>query len=214
MITGVTGLVEHVGEDRLELSMGPVRLEVLVPAGDVPGFEGTVGQELTLHTMAYLEGDASGGNLTPRLIGFARESDRGFFATFITVKGIGPRKALRALAIPAGEVARAIETGDARALTKLPQIGKRAAETIIAELSGKVGRFVPSGREPATPRRETPAGPPMTDAEADAVAALVSLGERRGDAEAVLGRIKQRDDAPTDTGGLVREMLRLRGGSR
>ncbi len=117
-------------------------MELLVTAGDVPRLEGLVGGEVTFHTVFYLEGDASGGNLTPRLIGFADEQDRGFFQTFITVKGIGPRKALRALAVPASEVAAAIEAKDVKALIKLPQVGKRAAETIIAELAGKVGRFV------------------------------------------------------------------------
>ena len=40
------------------------------------------------HTIFYIEGDASGGNLEPRLIGFLRPQDKAFFQLFITVKGI------------------------------------------------------------------------------------------------------------------------------
>ena len=46
------------------------------------------------------DGDANGGNLEPRLIGFLRRDDKKFFEKFITVKGIGPKKALKALALP------------------------------------------------------------------------------------------------------------------
>ena len=214
MISAVSGTLVRVGEDRAWLSAGPVEVEVLVPAADVAALEGRVGEELTFHTVFYLEGDASGGNSVPRLIGFARDSDRGFFNKFITVKGIGPRKALKALVVPAGEVAAAIENGDARGLTKLPQIGKRAADTIIAELSGKLGAFVDlaaaTSTSPAAPAR---AGK-LTPVEQDAVDTLVALGERPADAERLLDKVKRQladsDDVLT-TDRLVREMLQTRG---
>ena len=217
MITALTGTVARVADDRLHLDVGPVRVEVLMPAADLPEFQGQIGAEVTLHTLCYLEGEAAGGgNLTPRLIGFAREADRGFFTTFITVKGIGPRKALKALVVPAGEVARAIESRDLRALQKLPQIGKRAADLLVAELAGKVGRFVPAGLD--APPAAAPARPTsslsLPPEEEDAVATLVALGERRADAESLLERVKSRDAAPSGTDALVREMLKLRVGRR
>ncbi|MEM1012074.1 MAG: Holliday junction branch migration protein RuvA [Planctomycetota bacterium] len=210
MIARLTGLLEAVAEDRAVVTVGPVAVDVLVPAGDVAALEAQVGTEITLQTVCYLEGDASGGNLTPRLIGFATEADKGFFNAFITVKGIGPRKALRAMAIPPAEVAAAIEAKDTKALVQLPQIGKRAAETIIAELAGKVGRFV-SPDAVIAPTPATSVGSLSPD-EADAVDALVALGERRADAETLLSRVKKRDDAPEDANRLISEMLRLRGG--
>src|SRR5947208_8697397 len=96
---------------------------------------------MTFHTIMYLQGDASGGNIEPRLIGFLQRSDKKFFEKFITVKGIGPKKALKALALPAGEIAQAIESRDTRFLVGLPQIGKRMAEQIVAELAGKATKF-------------------------------------------------------------------------
>ena len=211
MITRLSGSLTAVGDDRAVVSVGPVRVEVLVPAADVEGLAARVGEEVDLHTMLYLEGDASGGNLTPRLIGFARELDRGFFGQFITVKGIGPKKALRALAVPAGEVAAAIETKNTVALTKLPQIGKRAAEQIVATLAGKVGAFAGDAI-----LEDAPAAAPVSDVEADAVATLVALGEKKADAEAMLERVRKTEPAAIDAGAdaIVQAMLRLRSSRR
>jgi Holliday junction DNA helicase RuvA len=210
MITAIEGILKRVGEDRVSLSVGPMTLELLIAAADVPLLEGREGEEITFHTTLYIEGDASGGNSIPRLIGFLRESDKSFFLQFITVKGIGPRKALKAMMLPAAEVAHAIELKDARTLTKLPQIGKRAAEQIIAELAGKVGRYVGTGIP--IPTKRAAAVTSLSPVEEDAVSALVALGERRQDAEALLDRVKSIEFPPAEVDQLIREMLRLRAG--
>ena len=45
------------------------------------------------------------GNQGSQLIGFLRPEDRKFFNLFTTVKGIGPKTALKALTVPVGEIA-------------------------------------------------------------------------------------------------------------
>ena len=213
MITGVTGVLRAVDADRVRVAVGPLELELLVPAADAPALDGRQGEEITFHTSLYIEGEAGGGaSMSPRLIGFLREADRGFFQAFITVKGIGPRKALKALALPAGEVAHAIEMKDTRVLARLPGIAKRGAEQIVAELSGKVGRFVPSGVEvgDGTIAPQRPASK-LSDAERDAVEALVLMGDRRPDAETLLDRAKSLPGAATTADALIRAMLKLRG---
>src|SRR3954469_9069416 len=142
MISALIGELRRVDEDRVHLKVGPVLYELLVPASDVTGLQASLGEELTFHTIFYLQGDASGGSLEPRLIGFLRADDKRFFEKFITVKGIGPKTALRAFTVPVGEIAQAIESKDARFLVQLDGVGKRTAELIIAELAGKVQEFV------------------------------------------------------------------------
>src|SRR3954451_2252187 len=93
MISALTGELHHVDEDRVQLRVGPLLCELLVPASDVPLLQAGISEEMTFHTVFYIEGDASGGNLTPRLLGFLRADDKRFFEKFITVKGIGPKKA-------------------------------------------------------------------------------------------------------------------------
>lgn len=207
MISALTGELSRVDDDRVHMQVGPMTLELLVPAADIPLLQAGVGQEMTFHTIFYLEGDASGGNLEPRLVGFLRPEDRSFFQLFITVKGIGPKKALRALIMPTGEIAQAIESRDTRFLCELPQIGKRMAELIVAELGGKVERFATrstSGSRPGIPVSKRSA------AEEDAIAALVALGERRGDAEHLLDRARHINPNLKTTTEYINEMLRMR----
>ena len=210
MIASLTGTLAHVDEDRIQLQVGPVVYELLVPAADITRLNDDLGLEMTFHTLMYLQGDAGGGNIEPRLIGFLRREDKKFFEKFITVKGIGPRKALKALARPVGEIAHAIESKDARFLTALPEIGKRTAETIVAELSGKVKDFVGAIPESAGASLGGSAGGRRSPAEEDAIMALVALGERRIDAEHLLERVRQSNPQATSTQSLVGEMLRMR----
>lgn len=206
MISALSGELAAVHEASVALRAGPMVFEVLVPAADVAELTEQLGTTITLHTLVYLEGDPNRGNLEPRMIGFIRRADREFFELFTTVKGIGPKTALRALTESIGTIASAIEGKDARFLKSLKGIGQRSAELIIAELGGKTGRFV-SGPVPVAAARNMPR---KNNAEADAVAALVALGERLADADALLEKAKAAVPEPATTDALVREMLRLR----
>ena len=209
MIASLTGNLVHVDEDRIHLQVGPILYELLVPAADVLRLNDDVGLEMTFHTLMYLQGDANGGNLEPRLIGFLRREDKKFFEKFITVKGIGPKKALKALAVPVGEIAHAIESKDARFLVQLPEIGKRTAETIVAELAGKVKDFVSAIPESAAASLGGGGGR-RPSFEEDAIQTLVALGERRIDVEHLLERAKQIAPTAKTTNELLREMFRMR----
>lgn len=208
MISALTGELRDVSDDRVQVQVGPLVAELLIAAADAPRLAADVGQSVTFHTLFYIEGDASGGNLQPRLIGFLSPQDKRFFEKFITVKGIGPKKALRALAEPVGAVARAIESRDTRFLVQLPQIGKRMAEQIVAELAGKVTEFAAASAN----GKVAPAAAVerYTADEEDAIAAMVQLGERRSEAMGLLDRAKQAKPELATTDALLREMLRLR----
>jgi holliday junction DNA helicase RuvA len=207
MIAALTGTLQHVDEKHLHLLCGPVLYELLFPAVDLTTLQAAVGEQLTLHTIFYLSGDPTRGGMDPTLIGFIRPNDKKFFEIFTTVKGIGPKKALRALSVTVGEIASAIEGRDAKFLIGLPEIGKRTAETIIAELSGKLTRFAAEALVGGAALRPAPR---RNSAEEDAIAGLMGLGERRTDAENLLERVKASNPALLTTDALLREMLRLR----
>lgn len=208
MISALTGKVKHVADGTLTLEVGPMLIDVLVPASDIPRLEGMIGQNITLHTLLYIEGDPNRGNLEPRMIGFSSRSDRKFFDLFTTVKGIGPKTALRALSVPVGVIASAIESRDTRALVKLDGIGKRTAELIVAELAGKAGKFA-DGQSIASVSNS--ASSRLTADEEDAVLALVSMGERRSEAELLLDRVRQTEPEMKTSDQILGVMLRLRG---
>src|SRR5437016_1004839 len=102
MISALTGELRKLEEDRVHVLVGPVLCELLVPASDLTDLQSSLGEEATFHTVFYIQGDAGGGSLEPRLIGFLRAQDKQFFERFVTVKGIGPKTALRALHVPVG----------------------------------------------------------------------------------------------------------------
>jgi Holliday junction DNA helicase RuvA len=77
----------------------------------------------------------------PVLIGFLNQVEKDFFEIFITVSGIGPRAALKALNKPISQIAKAIDEGDLSFLRSLPGIGEQRAKEIVAKLQNKVGKF-------------------------------------------------------------------------
>ena len=207
MITAITGRLASISDRSAALRVGALEYELLVPASDLQSLSSRLGEEITFHTILYLEGDAARGNLEPRLIGFTNLRDKAFFEKFTTVKGIGVKTALRALEIPAPQIAAAIESHNARFLTQLPGIGKRTAELIIAELSGKLSVFAVA----ATPGEPLPpALRALTPEEEDAINAMVSLGERRHEVERLLQAVRQAFPQAKSTSDLLREMLRMR----
>lgn len=209
MIAALTGQLVRVVEPHVYVQVGPLLYELLVPAADIEAHQAAVGQaDFTLYTLMYIEGDPNRGNLEPRLLGFTRADDKKFFELFTEVKGIGPRKALKALTASVGEIAGAIESRDVRFLSKLDGIGKRTADLIVAQLAGKAGRF--AGADALPPRAAAAPASRHSQAEEDAIALIVSGGERRGEAEQLLARAKQRNPALVTTEALWQEMLRLR----
>lgn len=184
MIARISGRLERIEGPAALVNVGTgLWYEVLVPACDTDRLTARCGQDVVLHTIHYIEGDPARGAQTPRLIGFVSESDREFFELFTTVRGMGMRKALRALLRPPAAVAAAIRDRDAAFLKALPEIGARMAERIIADLHDRLEAFAPVETPGQTAR------PGLGEAAEDAVAVLVQLGERRGDAVDLVERV-------------------------
>ncbi len=183
MIARIRGTVSEVRPTSVYLDIDDLTYEVFVPAVSRPELEARVGQRVTLFTLEYIAGNPSFGSLTPQLIGFLSESERDFFLRFITVPGLGINKGLKAMTVPTGEIALAIESRDINALSHLPGIGKRTAEKIIAELNGKLQGFFTGQLEAV---RRAPVGGGF---QVEAIDALVQLGYRRNEAEELVGRV-------------------------
>lgn len=208
MIVRLRGKLSEVTEDSAVAEREGIAYEVMVPSYAVGELAAVKGRAVTLHTLQYLEGNAAGGNLTPRIIGFFHPEDRAFFKQFITVKGMGVKKGLRALASPVARIASFIESGDAAAMAQLPGIGRRMAETIVAELKGKVGAhaFVADDVPEAT-RQE------FTDDQRDAIEILVAWGDSRTDAERWIARAGQLHENLNGPDEWVRTAYRIRSGA-
>ena len=124
------------------IAAGAFEYEVFIPEFVRRQLQGVVGQETSLKTIEYLEGNPQkGGKLTPRLIGFLSDAEREFFDCICSVDGVGVKTALRAMVRPVRDVATAIEEQNIKELTALPGIGGATAERIVAKLRRKMAKF-------------------------------------------------------------------------
>lgn len=160
--------------------------QVLIPGFLVAGLEDGVGHPISFATLEYLEPVGGGSSFTPRLVGFETPEQRRFLELLTTCKGMGTRKALRAMSIDPREIASMIASGDTKGLQQLPEIGKRLAETIVAELRDKVADASWLGVTVET----KPAGTTLTGPWGESVAALVALGQTPADAEELVRRVR------------------------
>jgi Holliday junction DNA helicase RuvA len=141
MITKISGRLNRVLDEEVRLQVGSLEYQVLVPDFVRRQVQERVGEDVTLHTSEYLDGNPMQGRVVPRLLGFTNEAELEFFELFCTVDKVGVRKAMKALVRPIKEIADAIQRQDAKWLTTLPGIGTATAEQVVATLRRKVTKF-------------------------------------------------------------------------
>ncbi|HSG99119.1 MAG TPA: Holliday junction branch migration protein RuvA, partial [candidate division Zixibacteria bacterium] len=133
----------------------------------------------TLHTIYYIEAGDMKSTHYPRLVGFTDPVDKEFFQLFTSVPGLGVKKALKSLVMPISEIAGYIEEKSSAGLSRLPGVGPRLADKIVAELSGKSAKFaLAKGHSPLATARGR--GEDHVD---EAIQALLQLQYSRSEAE-------------------------------
>lgn len=93
------------------------------------------GEKGKLFTHLHVREDAM------ELFGFATQEELNLFQQLISVSGVGPKAALSILsASTPANLALSIITGDEKALTVAPGIGKKIAQRVILELKDKLAK--------------------------------------------------------------------------
>lgn len=140
MIGYLEGRIIHCDPDAILLLAGQVGYEILVSPFTMEQVvaESKIQEDLV---RLYIYYHVTERQPKPVLIGFATLADKAFFQLFISVAAIGPMKAVKAMVRPVPEIAAAIEEKQVSVLSKLPGIGTRTAEKIIATLHGKARGF-------------------------------------------------------------------------
>ena len=182
MISRLRGVVREQGETYILLDVHGVCYEVFVPPSIIRNLPDrmTPDGEVELITFHYHHVEPS--RAVPILIGFMNEVERDFFETFITVSGIGPKAAVRAINQPIPMIARAIDDGNLDFLRSLPGIGPQRAKEIVAKLQGKVGKYA---LMPEEERQPAGVGVPI-DAATEALEVLLQLQYRRNEAQVMI----------------------------
>lgn len=207
MIAGIEGKLVQLGTETALVQVGAITYEVMLPGYCVSALSGQIGADVSLCTMEYYEGSLGGGNLIPRLVGFLSPVEREFFSEFISVKGLGIRKGLRALSIPIADVAGAVEAGDEKMLMTLSGIGRKMAQQIVAELKGRLQGFAFG---PASPRAAQTRFKPF---QTEALEILVAWGEKRNEAMELIEQAGQKHPEINTAEELVPIIYRLKQGA-
>ena len=140
MIAQISGKVLQKKNDCIILEIQGICYEVLIPPIIMSRLDNFIQDGfIKLITYHYFQSEPS--KSIPILIGFINEVEKEFFELFITVSGVGPRAALKAIKVPISSIAKGINEGDLSLLCSLPGIGKQRAKEIIAKLQGKMGKF-------------------------------------------------------------------------
>jgi Holliday junction DNA helicase RuvA len=192
MITKISGILNRVLDEEVRLQVGPLEYQVLVPEFVRRHIQSHVGEEVTLHTSQYLDGNPMQGRVVPRLIGFSNEAELEFFELFCTVDKVGTRKAIKALMRPVRDIADAIQRQDAKWLTTLPGVGPATAEQIVATLRRKVTKFALMAEPSPLPNGEIGGGPAAAvdgNMLEDAYQALLSVGHSPQEARNRLDKV-------------------------
>lgn len=199
MFAYIKGIVEDITEENVVLDVHDVGYNVKISpstAGRLPA----AGNTVRLYTYTLVKEDAF------QLYGFLTRDELELFKQCITVSGIGPKGAQAILSTMDTDSLRfAIMSGDVKAISKAPGIGKRTAERLILELKGKITmEDTAIGRDIASH-----GGSSLnvdSDQKREAIEALVSLGYGQAESMKAVNSIEGIEDM--DSGAVLKAALK------
>lgn len=171
MYAHIDGIVSDKDQDSVVLDAGGVGY-LLYVSGATLSQVPAVGERMKLYCVLNVREDAM------ELYGFYSREEKKMYERLRSVTGVGSRTALQILsAMSVRDLSVALVTGDAAALTRVPGIGKKTAQRLVLELKDKVDDEQLTGAAVSISPKVNAAGP-----EAEAIAALVSLGYSNSEA--------------------------------
>jgi Holliday junction DNA helicase RuvA len=194
MIAFVSGTVAALAPDAAVIEVGGVGMAVQCTPTTLSTLR--VGHTARLYTSLVVREDS----LT--LYGFADDDERQVFELLQTASGVGPRLAQAMLGVHSPDALRlAVSTGDEKALTAVPGIGRKGAQKLLLELKDRLGE--PAG----APVAGTPGGSGWRD---QLHAALVGLGYAAREADeavAAVTPLAETAGGPPQVGQLLKAAL-------
>ena len=199
MIAQLTGILADKDLTEIVVDCNGIGFAVSVPLSTSEVLPAPGARVSVLTTMTVREDDI-------HLYGFATPEERKLFLLLTeAVKGIGPKLALNVLSsMKTSDFASAILSADIRLLSKISGIGKRSAERMVVELKDKVNDLA-GGATGGSVRQNKQ----VTEEEADAVAALITLGFKHDQAEAAVTRVIAEKGGQAPAAELIRKALAL-----
>jgi Holliday junction DNA helicase RuvA len=204
MISRINGTVTAKKDGAVLISSGGMSYEVLIPLAIMKTLDQDNGLEGEVELVTYHYFQMGQSTAVPILIGFQNEVEKEFFEKFISVSGIGPKAACKALAEPFSLIAGAIDSGDASFLKRLPGIGQQRAREIVAKLQGRVGKYGLIRDEFVSGTEE------QEDIRKEAIEILLQLQYKKAEAEEMIRKALERGPDIKTSEELLNEVYRER----
>lgn len=194
MIAYIRGKLASVEEDKAIVDVGGVGYGIYMSVHAISLLP-PVGSEVKLHTYLNVKEDMM------QLFGFHTRDDLHVFKLLIGVSGIGPKGGQSILSVLSPDDLRfAVASGDVKAISAAPGIGKKTAEKLIVELRDKLSieavlEHAVSG-EPSKIRQETQGN---SEIQSEAVQALTALGYGGTEALRAVRQVEITEDMKVET---------------
>ena len=178
MYAHIEGTVAEKDQDSIVLDAGGVGY-LLNVSGATLSMAPAVGERMKLYCVLNVREDAM------ELCGFYSREEKRMYERLRSVSGVGSRTALQILsALSVRDLSIALVSGDAAALTRVPGIGKKTAQRLVLELKDKVDDAQLTAQAASISPKVNAKGP-----EAEAIAALVSLGYSSAEAAKAVSQV-------------------------
>jgi Holliday junction DNA helicase RuvA len=172
MIGSIRGEITEKGDDYLLVDVNGVGYVVYAPTSLLDRLDSGL---VTLYTHLHVR------ETEMTLYGFADREELELFRLLLKVQGIGPKVALAILSyVPLETLRQAVAREEAALLARVPGIGPKKARQIVFALRDKIEI-----------EDVWAAGPTITDADNEVIAALTSLGYSVAEAQAALRALPQ-----------------------
>lgn len=170
MISYIRGELVAVEKEKVIIDVGGVGYGIFMPESAM-GLLPQMGNEVKLHTYLNVREDAM------QLFGFLTRDDLEIFKLLIGVSGIGPKGGLSILSkLTADDLRFAIMSGDSKAISAAPGIGKKTAEKVIIELKDKLDIEEILNSSDSETKSAIKMDGSANEIQSEAVQALVALG--------------------------------------
>ena len=183
MIGYLRGRVRFLAPESVLLDVGGVGYEVICSGAAFARLSG-VKKDEEGEVYTYLQVSEQG----IALYGFADLKEKELFLRLTSVQGVGAKLAIAALStLRPADLTEAIYTADVKRLTSVKGLGKKTAERIVLELHGKISADELIGTSEGG---MSAVRLPKSQADDDAVAALMGLGFTRQESARAVERAK------------------------
>lgn len=195
MISYIRGELVSFEENKVIVDVGGVGYGIFMSA-QAMSLLPQAGNEVKLYTYLNVKEDVM------QLFGFLTKDDLHVFKLLIGVSGIGPKGGQSILSVLSPDDLRfAVMSGDVKAISAAPGIGKKTAEKLIVELRDKLS--IEDALEHAvSPDGGGDAGMPVSltgEVQSEAVLALTALGYGSTEALRAVKKVEITEDTDVET---------------